>query len=111
MDGVLSGTTLADYGDGPESVGSVTMTKLLWRLGAAGVFVGSLIVGNPAPASAQYFGPNKVQYQHVDFQILKAPPFDIYFYPEEQDAAKEVARLAERWYTRLSHVLDHDLSS
>jgi len=33
----------------------------------------------PVPASAQYFGRNKVQYKTLDFQILKTEHFDIYF--------------------------------
>src|SRR5947209_5203327 len=38
-----------------------------------------------APASAQYFGRNKVQYRKLDFQILKTEHFDIYYYPEEHE--------------------------
>jgi len=32
-----------------------------------------------APASAQYFGRNKVQYKKLDWQILKTEHFDIYY--------------------------------
>ncbi|MCC7009523.1 MAG: PD40 domain-containing protein [Acidobacteria bacterium] len=58
-----------------------------------------------SPARAQSFGQNKVQYGHFDFQVLETPHFDIYFYTRERDAAREVARMAERWYGRLSTVL------
>src|SRR3954447_2258498 len=59
---------------------------------------------------AQYFGRNKVQYENFDFQVLKTEHFDIYFYPGEQSAANEAARMAERWLTRLSTVFHHELS-
>ena len=53
------------------------------------------------PASSQYFGQNKVQFQTFDFQVLKTEHFDIYFYPREQEGAALAARMAERWYARL----------
>ncbi len=58
---------------------------------------------------AQYFGRNKVQYESFDFKILKTEHFDIYFYPEEEEAVKYAARMAERWYARLSRMLNHEL--
>jgi Tol biopolymer transport system component len=64
-----------------------------------------------APASAQYFGQNKVQYRSFDFQILKTDHFDLYYYPEEETAARDAARMAERWYARLARILDHQLST
>lgn len=61
-------------------------------------------------ATAQYFGRNKVQYSDFDFQVLKTEHFDIYFYEAEERGARMTARMAERWYERLSDLLDHDLS-
>ena len=65
----------------------------------------------PSTALAQggYFGRNKVQYQEFDFKTLTTEHFDIYFYPQEEEAARIAARLAERWYTRLSTLLAHEL--
>jgi hypothetical protein len=63
-----------------------------------------------SPLHAQYFGRNKVQYESFDFQVLKTEHFDIYFYPAEQEAAIHAARMSERWYARLSSILDHELS-
>jgi len=60
------------------------------------------------PASAQYFGQNKVQYDRFDFSILQTPHFDVYYYAAEGDAARIAARLAERWYARLSASLHHE---
>jgi Tol biopolymer transport system component len=61
------------------------------------------------PADAQYFGRNKVQYETFDFKVLSTKNFDVYFYPIEEDAAIQAARLAERWYARFSRILDHEL--
>ena len=63
-----------------------------------------------ASASAQYFGSNKVQYDRFAFQVLPTSHFDIYYYPDEAEATSVAARLAERWYSRLSRVLDHTLA-
>src|SRR5207248_842361 len=62
-----------------------------------------------APASAQYFGRNKVQYRKLDFQILKTEHFDIYYYPEEREGISVAARMAERWHARLERILEHRL--
>jgi len=61
------------------------------------------------PASAQYFGRNKVQYKKLDFQILKTDHFDIYYYPQERDGIDVAARMAERWRARLGRILSHEL--
>ncbi len=61
----------------------------------------------PLPLAAQYFGQNKVQYSAFDFQVLETEHFDVYYYPEERQAAYDAARMAERSYARLSRVLRH----
>lgn len=71
----------------------------------------ALLCGVASPAAAQYFGRNKVQYRTFDFQVLTTEHFDIHYYPEEEAAARDAARMAERWYARLSRLLGHDLSS
>jgi WD40 repeat protein len=77
---------------------------------AAAVAVCAALVLAPKPALAQYFGQNKVQYRDFDFQVLKTRHFDIYYYPEEKAAVADAARMAERWYTRLSRVLVHQFA-
>lgn len=68
------------------------------------------LLGAPAAfGQGGYFGRNKVQYREFDFKILKTDHFDIYFYPEEAEAAQVASRLAERWYARLSGLLNHRL--
>ncbi len=61
-------------------------------------------------AQSQYFGRNAVQYRTFQFKILKTQHFDIYFYDKEAAAAVQAGRMAERWYTRISTVLRHQLS-
>jgi hypothetical protein len=61
------------------------------------------------PLEAQYFGRNKVQYQKFDYKIIKTQHFDVYYYPEFRSVAEESARMAERWYARLSRMLSHEL--
>ncbi len=63
----------------------------------------------PEAAEGQYFGRNKVQYESFDFAVLETEHFDIYYYEAEAEAVEEVGRMAERWYARLSRMLDHDL--
>ncbi len=84
----------------------LSIRTALFSIVAAGL--GSL--GPAAPtAEGQYFGRNKVQYETFDFEVLKTEHFDIYYYPSEKDAVEQTARMAERWYTRLSRILDHEL--
>jgi Tol biopolymer transport system component len=64
-----------------------------------------------SPAAAQYFGRNKVEYVDFEFRILATEHFDVYYYASEEAAARIAAPLAERWYARLSTLLNHELSS
>ena len=77
------------------------------RSGLAALAV--LLTATVATAQPGYFGQNKVQYETFKFQVLQTEHFDIYFYPEEEAAARMAARMAERWYTRLSTLLNHNL--
>lgn len=78
-------------------------------LGVLLIFILSVAVLAPL-SHAQYFGRNKVQYKKFDFRVMETEHFDIYFYPEMKEAALQASRLAERWYARLSRVLNHNLS-
>ena len=60
-----------------------------------------------APAHAQ-FGKNKVQYDDFNFKVLETEHFDIHYYPEEEAAVMDAARMAERAYARLSKIFRHD---
>lgn len=67
-------------------------------------------IGVAPTAEAQYFGRNKVQYEDFDFEVLRTEHFDIYYYEEEKVAIEYAALMAERWYARLSRLLNHNLS-
>ena len=75
---------------------------------AIGVLAAVLVLGTAAPVSAQYFGRNKVQYERFDFRILHTDHFDFHYYPEEEEAVRDAARMGERWYARLSRVFNHE---
>jgi Tol biopolymer transport system component len=64
-----------------------------------------------APAAAQYFGRNKIQYQSFKYQVLKTPHFEVYYYDPGRPAAEDAGRKAERWYARLSQLFQHKLSN
>src|SRR6266705_1488615 len=72
-----------------------------------GGIVAALALFGAAPLAAQYFGKNKVQYQAFDFKIIQTEHFEVYYYPAERTAALDAARMAERWYARLSRILHH----
>src|SRR6266568_3923472 len=72
-----------------------------------GGIAAALALFGAAPLAAQYFGKNKVQYQAFDFKIIQTEHFEVYYYPAERTAALDAARMAERWYARLSRILHH----
>ncbi len=89
------------------------MTPRLPRSARAGTLLALSLAALPLVpqvARAQYFGRNKVQYETFHFQVLRTDHFDVYYYPEEQQAAEQAARIAERWYARESQLFDHELS-
>src|SRR5690606_29626106 len=64
----------------------------------------------PAEPHAQYFGRNKVLWEQFEFEILETEHFLIHYYPPDAAHARYVARIAERWYARLSRFFDHELN-
>lgn len=77
----------------------------LWTVAAL-----ALLICLPDGAGAQYFGRNKVQYENFRWQVLKTEHFDIHFYPEEEGPVREAARMAERWYSRLSSLFGREFT-
>ena len=75
-------------------------------------FLAVILAGVALPASAegQYFGRNQVKYDSFKFEVLQTEHFDIHFYPEEEAAVREAARMAERWYDRLSSVFGREFT-
>mgnify|MGYP001388036329 CR=1 FL=1 len=67
----------------------------------------------PGPARAQFFlpGENKVQYRRLDWQVLKGPRVDVYFYPGEADLARVALAYAEQSYDALALKFGHTVSA
>lgn len=70
------------------------------RLLSAVLLASTLVLVVALPASAQYFGRNKVQYDDFDFKQIETDHFEVYFYDREKTAAEDASRMAERWYRR-----------
>lgn len=68
----------------------------------------AVLLFDALPASAQYFGRQKVQYETFDWQVMETEHFDIHYYPEELTVTQDAARMSERWYTRLSRAFQHE---
>src|SRR5258706_12254511 len=73
--------------------------------------MGAIAIDAAGAETQSYFGRNASQSKTFHLKNLKNQHFDVYFYDEEADAAVQAARMAERWYTRISTVLRHQLSS
>ncbi len=69
-----------------------------------------LLLVAAAPAAAQYFGRNQVRWERFDFHQLETQHLRVYHYPAGNPAAADAARMAERWYERLSTALAHDFA-
>jgi len=52
-------------------------------------------------AQGFYFGRNKIQYTDFDWQVMQSEHFDIYYYPEMEDIAKQGAQYAEESFKAL----------
>lgn len=76
----------------------------------AGILAGILLTLPPlvSEAAGQYFGRNTVRYETFDFRVLETDHFDIYYYEEERAAAVMAGQMAERWYARISRLLDYE---
>ena len=77
--------------------------------GLQSLALAALLLCLAGPADAQYFGRNKVQYDHDRVRVLATDHFDVYYSIEDAASAQIAARLAERWHARLSKILDHQL--
>jgi hypothetical protein len=81
---------------------------MLYRITSSKVVLGLFMLVAPSALSAQYFGRQKVQYEDFDWKVLETSHFDVHFYPEEQTVTNDAARMAERWYARLSRAFQHE---
>ncbi len=65
--------------------------------------------GDLAHAQITAFGKNKVQYAHLDWQVMESEHFRLHFYPEEQQLAEMALALAESSYTFLAVKFRHEI--
>src|SRR5206468_3632944 len=63
----------------------------------------------PAPAAAQYFGQNKVQYRRYDWRSITSDHFEVYYYPGLDSLARRTLDLAEKTNVMLSARMGHSL--
>ena len=81
MQGVLA------LSDGSQRIAASTaVARCVCDSRVDGCAGGAVCWARPCRLSAQYFGRNKVQYEHFDFKVLATEHFDIYYYPEEEAA-------------------------
>jgi WD40 repeat protein len=69
--------------------------------------VAALAVAAPLQAQS-YFGKNQVQYDRFDWKVIETEHFLVHYYPIEEEAARDAARMAERAYGRLSRIFQHE---
>lgn len=87
----------------------ITRPRVLLRSLLTPLFLGAAFLV-PATSSAQYFGRNKVPYERFRFEVLRTPHWDVHYYEPEGTAARDAARMLERWNSRLSSVMAHNLT-
>ena len=82
--------------------------KRLFYISLVTFFVLSFSGAIQVPAQVGFgFGQNKVHYKNFDWSVFRTEHFDVYYYSEAEETAKDAARMAERGYDYLSEVLDH----
>ena len=62
------------------------------------------------PAQFYLVGENKIQYRRLDWQVLRGPRVDVYYYPEEADLAPVALAYAEETCDLLQPKFGHTVS-
>ena len=79
------------------------------RFAALAGFVLAVCLLAPAPAFAQYFGQNKIQYEQHKWRSISADHFEVYFYGSLDSLAMRVLDLSEKTHEYLSKRMGHTL--
>lgn len=58
----------------------------------------AMVLSAALPASAQYFGQNKVRYKNLKFKVYQTPHYELYHYLHNDSLAFNFAKEAEIWY-------------
>ncbi len=69
-----------------------------------------LLLGAAAVQAQFYFGRNKVQYRHFDWQVLRTPHFQLFYYPEEEVLARAAAYWAEEAFGEYEQKFNYTLA-
>ena len=69
-----------------------------------------LLTDRPAIAQGFYFGRNKVQYTNFDWHVMETDHFDIYYYPEMEEVARQGAQFAEESFKILKPRFNHSIT-
>jgi Tol biopolymer transport system component len=78
------------------------------RAGLLGLALVALAgTGVPARAQLNYFGQNKIHYRGFEWQVLRGPHVDLYFYPEERELARVALAYAEESFDYLERKFGH----
>ena len=86
--------------------------NIIGQVGGAALVL-TLAVGSATAQQSQfgpYYGKNKVQYDHPDWQVYRSPHFEVYYYPEFEEHLGRVVSYAESAYERVSNELKHEIS-
>lgn len=81
--------------------------RAFWCVANVALLLHSLVAAQPG----YQFGQNKVQYKKFDWAIYRTEHFDVHYYTEAAETARDAARMAERGYAYLSETLDHKIKS
>jgi hypothetical protein len=69
------------------------------------------VTASAAGGQGTYFGQNKIQYRDFDWQVLRGPRVDVYYYPAEERIARLALVYAEESIDTLALRLTHQLSA
>jgi len=81
-----------------------------FRGGAVAALAAALALAVAGPASAQYFGQNKIQYEMYDWRSISSDHFEVFFYAGSDSLAMRTLDLAEKTQAIFSKRLGHALS-
>ncbi len=81
------------------------------RPGALALALLGAVLFGAAPADAQGFGRNKIQYDGFEWHVLRTEHFDVYYYPEAEELAEIGAATAEEAYVRLESRFNFSLTA
>lgn len=86
----------------------MTRTRRIRWAAAAAVLIATALAAPQTSAQFGRFGRNKVVYENFDWHVYRAPHFDVYYYPEEEQFLEQIVSYVESAYLELSQALDHE---